>query len=483
MKQEKRLFSAFLAPFQTENGIDNRLILIFALINSLVFINAFLHDPRIGYDMGEYLKYIQALSKFHLVTPLDSYEFFSPPLPFTFPALVVAITGLNPLQAAKIAQLFNVILSIGLTWYLVKACQLLGSHSTLRIGTLAFLGILPVYYKTFAFVRGEPFVAFFTVVILYYTLLITIKKQFTATNNLILGGAMGLCALSRQWGILIFPIVFLHFIIQWIRLPKWRQAAAKTILTSVVLIAAVSGWFYISLKIKFNSFAAFNRHPAGHFSFKNQPADFYFGLSPKLLFSNPVRPNFSNQFLPIFYSEIWGDYWGYYTVYGRDTRTSEYIDGYGLSQILSNSTSPSWLETNYNTIGAYLGRVNLVSIFPTMLAIISLIYAAIAILKNSADSLIAPHREIYALLLLAIGAIFVGYFWFLIMYSNIGKGDTIKATYVLQIFPILALMAGTFIENVRRRSRLFYRLILAGLLLSFVHNISAMITHFSLLRL
>ncbi len=453
----------------------------FMVINGLVFVNACLHEPSIGYDARQHLGYIQALSKLRLVTPQDSDEFFSPPLPYAIPALLMALTGMELFWAAKLAQYLNVLLSIGLTMYLIKACQLLGSQSSLKLGALVFLGILPAYYKTFAFVRGEPYVVFFSVIILYYTLLVSTRKQFTAANITILGVSMGLCALSRQWGILLLPSVFLLFALQWIRLPRWRHAIAKTLCLCLALTAIISGWFYVSLYSRFDSIAAFNREPATQFSLSNQPREFYVGLNPRLLFTRPIRPSFPNQFLPILFSDVWGDYWGYFAVYGRDTRTLKFVDGPALSKILSEGSRPDWLETNYETMGAYLGRVNLVSTFPTAIALISLVVGAMGIVQRQGDNaLISPGRDTYAFLLLAIGTIMVGYFWFLIMYPSIGKGDTIKATFVLHAFPFIAIMVGIFLEHAKKRSRFLYRLILGGLGFSFIHNIPVMLTHYSL---
>lgn len=481
MKQEKKVFNALVEPFRSRRGIDIGLVIVFLLINGLVFVNACLHDPRIGYDAVGHLRYIQTLSKLQLVTPQDSHEFFSPPLPYAIPSLFMTFTGMKLFWAAKLAQFMNVFLSIGLTFYLIKACDLLDSQSSLKLGALLFLGILPVYYKTFAFIRGEPYVVFFTVIILYYTLLMYIRKQFTAANNTILGVSMGLCALSRQWGILLFPSVFLLFGFQWIRLPRLRYSITKTFCLCLAFIIVISGWFYISLHSRYGSLTAFNKKPAAQFSFSNQPLEFYVGVSSELLFSKPVRPSFPNQFLPIFYSEVWGDYWGYFTVYGRDIRTSKFLSGSSVNRIFSKGSCPFWLDTNYETIGAYLGRVNLVSIFPSVLALISLVMVVMGIVQSRSDNtLITGRREIYTFLLVAIGTTIVGYFWFLLMYPDIGEGDTIKATYVLQVFPFMAIMVGIFLRRVEERSPFLYRLILGGLCFSLIHNIFAMLTHYSL---
>ena len=79
-----------------------------------------------------------------------------------------------------------------------------------------------MYYKTFSFVRGEPYVAFFAMLTLYYLLVLFIRKRFTSANAALLGIAMGLCALSRQWGLLLFPAVFLFMGWQWRYYRRWR---------------------------------------------------------------------------------------------------------------------------------------------------------------------------------------------------------------------------------------------------------------------
>ncbi|MFN2230436.1 MAG: hypothetical protein ACK2VA_11755 [Anaerolineae bacterium] len=477
-KREKPL-AAWIAPFRSGNGWDVKLILAFLLVNGLVLVNAYLHDPHIGYDTRQHLRYVQALSEGRLATPQDSDEFFSPPLPYALPALLMAATGMDLTSAAQAAQYVNVLLSIGLTLYLIAACHLLSASSALKLGALAALGILPVYYKTFAFVRGEPYVVFFSAAVLYYALLVSVRKQFTLANAALLGLAMGGCALSRQWGILLLPAVFLFFALQWIRLPRWRPAIARTFGLCLVLVAATSSWFYVSLYARFDSMAAFNRDPAARFSLANQPLEFYVGLDLPALFTKPVRPSFPNQLPSILYADVWGDYWGYFSVYGRDTRSGTFLDGPALYRVLSQDGHPDWLETNYEAQGAYLGRVNLVALFPTAIALLSLVAGAAAMLRARAPGAPdAPPRSAYAFLLLAIGTVVTGYLWFLIMYPSPGKGDTIKASFVLHAFPYVALLVGLLLARVRNRSRALYGLILGGLGLTFIHNVPAMLTHY-----
>lgn len=483
MSSLKKMTVRLKQPFQREDRLEIKILLVFLVINLIVLVNALLHDPLIGYDALQHLDYLETLSHFRLVTPEDSAEFFSPPVPYALPALLMSLTGMKIFWAAKAAQMLNFVLSLGVTYFVIKIGQLLQPGTSLKFSALVFVGILPVYYKTFSQVRGEPYVVFFAILILYYTLVIILKKQYTLRNALLLGLAMGLSALSRQWGIFLFPGVFLVFAAEWIRFPRLRIKAARTMLILLTLILVVSGWFYATLQVRYGSIRAFNRSGRETFSLKNQSREFYLGLNLREFVSQPVRPNLPNLFFPLFYSEIWGDYWGYFTLYGVDTRGPEYINGYYIQQNLEEENPPAWFETNYEQIQGYLGRVNLVSLFPSALALLSLAAAAFDLLpRGERFWKISLRQEVNVFLLLSIGFTMVGYMWFLIMYPNRGKGDTIKAAYALQIFPYLAFLVGDLLQKVERKSHLVYWLIMAGLGLVFLHNLPASFTHYHFLR-
>ena len=106
---------------------------------------------------------------------------------------------------------------------------------------------------------------------------------------------------------------------------------------------------------------------------------------------------------------MWGDYWGYFTF------TSNYLDQ-GRNQAL---------------IGDYLARVNIVSILPTFLLIAGLIKS----MKNTKNKVFSKWLN-YSILFS-----FLGYMWFLVSYPEIPSGDTIKSSYIIQMFHLLSLTA------------------------------------------
>ena len=472
------ILNGFLNPFRSAGRVNRVLLGTFTLINGLVLINACLHDPRVGYDAGNHLKYVQTLATFRLPAFSDSREFFSPPLPYVFPAMLVAIGSVELWWAAKLAQLLNVALSVGLTFYLVKTCDLVGPGKLhLKIVSLGLLGLLPVYYRTFAYVRGEPFVAFFAVFAVYQLLTVFLKDQENWARIATIGLAMGLMGLSRQWAFTLFPAILLFAGL----LAKFGRRVGLFLRLAVVSLSislAVAGWFYLHLLVDYGTAAAFNKEPSPRFSFTNQPADFYFGLGWPQLFQWPIRSSFPNQFVPIFYSEIWGDYWGYFAVYGKDTRTGDFIPATHLEAIASEDPPPEWLETNRRPMGAYLGRVNLVSLFPTAIALGGLGLGVAQLVGFVRRRSVAGEAIAISFFALLIVTSLAGYFWFLVMYPSIGKGDTIKATYQLHIFPFVAILAGELLERLRQKSAGGYTAIIGGLAIVFVHNLPAMITHF-----
>ncbi len=487
-------FTSFLAPllvpFQTGHNLNKRLLLLFIFVNGLVLLNALLHAPDANYDGNEHARYIETLAeKGHLPEPKDSKEYFSPPLPYLLPAWLLHADATSLWGAIKMGQFLNVLISLGVTFTLLKICRLLSpGDEDLKLYALGMLGLLPVYYKTFALVRGEPFLAFFAILAVYLTLSLLLReldpRRPPSPNRrrnfqmLGLGVCLGLVALSRQWGFFLFPalavfVVLLKLKTSW---PQWKVMVG-VVIGSFVIAFAVGGWFYLSLLGRYGTVTAFNRLPTAHFSLSNQPLEFYTGLGLPDLFTDPVRPAFANQFIPIFYAELWGDYWGYFTVAGRDTRTNELLVGSFQQPRWQQNPPPEWFVTNKFEIAPYLGRVNFVSLLPTGIMILGMglgFLHLIRFLRQPPDPTLAGNTLLTLILLATIA----GYFWFLVRYPYPGKGDTIKASFMLHLYPFIAILAGQVLQKIKSVSPLAGRLTLLLLFAVFLHNLPAMVTHY-----
>lgn len=462
--------------FHYQGKVDFLLLAIFVLVNGLVLINSILHNPEMGYDADDHLAYMQVLP-YRLPYEDDTREFFSPPLPYFLPSLVdKACIALNHGKSeaylfetcrkagGKAGQLINFGLSVGLTLLLLQVCELLRPGSrTFKLTALSLVGVMTVYYKTFSQLRGEPYVAFFTFWTLYLVAKILRERQGIAwQRGLLLGLSLGLLALSRQWGFMVFPAVGGLALLVWLRERGQGWPLLRAVLVSFVAAAMVCGWWYLNLLTDYDTLFAFNQDSPG-FHFSNQPYGFYrhTELDDMDLFKTPTRRSFDNELIPIFYSEMWGDYWGYF-IFIRD---KSYLGVLGLA--------------NQEQVNPYLGRVNAVSVYPSLILMAGLGIGLFSLFKlwwaQGADR----ERALYdTFLLMIVGSTYLIYMFFLISFPDLAQGATIKATYVLHGLLVLPILGAEAIERLKLFRPLAYHLAMVLLGLVFLHNLPALITRY-----
>ena len=313
------------------------------------------------------------LAEGRLPDPRDTREFFSPPLPYLLPALLIA-AGTGGETALKVAQWTNVPVSLGLSVTLLLLCrELRPGNRTLGRLCLFLLGTLPVYHRSFSFFRAEPLLALLSALALLLAL-----RLFTAGEDepwraraTALGAVFGLMLLTRQQAVFVIGAASLLALLRALvdRPARRRHLAALALALGVG--AALGGWFYASLAARFGTPLAFNKKRAP-LSLANRPGFFYYGTGDGRLFSDPVRPSFKGQFFPVLYADTWGDYYGYFLLYAWDERKNRYIPPWEWETTLAEKRDRAWLVTNRFSRASWLGRVNLVSLLPSGLFLVGL---------------------------------------------------------------------------------------------------------------
>ena len=446
---ERESFSKFLFIF-----------LIFSTFFILIY-NYFHYTPMLGYDAPAHFSYIDHFSKylprdFKLPTELDSREFFSPPIPYIFPASLQVLCR-NIIEStdflsdckpfySKYTMFFQYILYILTIFINLKTLSLIFSTRS-KVFTSYFLliSMLTVSYRTFSMIRGEPYIVFFMSLLLLN--LVKIGKKdfiFRISDVIYFGVTIGCLALSRQWAFLLFPAFFLLF---FTNDTKDIYSYRKFIIFSFFVGFLISSWFYIGLYIQYSSFTAFNLESLG-FSFKNKPQFFYIPESIHFieLFKNPTRPYLSNQFITSLYADTWGDYWGYFSF------TSQYLD----------------VGRNQLNIGSYFGKVNLLSLFTTSV----IVYFYLKAKKQG-----KLNRIIISYINFSLIITIIGYLWFVISYPE-PAGDTVKASYILQFFYLVIFLASIGLEQLKKENIFIYNLIIFSLLIIYLYNFQSYLSHF-----
>jgi hypothetical protein len=464
------------APFLHDGRLHRGLLALFLAVNLLVAANALLHHPEIGYDANDHLLYMQVLPQ-RLPTDDDTREFFSPPLPYIVPALAdeaCLLVEHGPEAAAecrylggKTGQLINVLLALGATFLVLDIAELWRPGDVrFKLLTLFVLGALPVFYKTFSQFWGQPYVAFFsTLAIWQFLAALRSPNEISWRSGARLGISFGLLALSRQWGFLVIASIGGFAALLWL-VSKERRAAVR-VFKMVTAAAAVSflvgSWFYFHLYATEGRFTAFNRNTPG-FSLANKEASFYraTGLKEWRLFRSPVYGSFNDMFIPIFYSDIWGDYWGFYTLPNLTEEVLAIWD---------------WDGSDYGGARSYLGRVNAVSLPLALLLGVGSLFGLGRFIQFLRRRSLEAETLFPSFVFFLAAVSMLGYLWFIISYPS-SNGDTIKATYMIHIFIMLAFLAAETLEALRSKSpRLFYAaLLICGAVV--VHNLPAMLTRY-----
>ncbi|MBI4369654.1 MAG: hypothetical protein HY547_05430 [Elusimicrobia bacterium] len=454
----------------------------FVAINLLVLANVILHDPSIAYDAIQHLSYINVLAQGRLPEPSETAQFFAPPMPYALPALLQYLHIAPFLWIIKIAQIFNFLLSLGITWLLWRLCERLRpGNFRLKTTALLILAMMAAHHRSMVMVRGEPWLAFFTLLSMNQAVGILNQKSPKLKNTLTLAASLAGLALSRQWGILVWPAIAATIFFNSPSLPreadKMRgsllKPEIKAIIGAFAIALSVSGWFYARLYFKFGSATAFNRVQETSWKLSNQPKEFYVGRDWNKLFTDPIRPSLANQFPLIFYSDLWGDYWGYFSVYGWDKNLDRYIPGIMLESRLRNGATPE-IVTNRYQMAQKLGHANIAGIIPSLLIFAGFIGAVIETIKNR--YLFASREQTLVLALLILAFSMAGYLWFLIGHPDPKKGDTIKAGYMLQILPLLAILGADALEKIKSHSKRPARILLLVLGVAAIHNTPLLLT-------
>ena len=424
----------------------------------ILIYNVFHFSPILGYDAEAHFNYVDYLSRYlpyelRLPSSNETREFFNPPLGYLIPSIAQVfcrntitssdfLLDCQPIygKATQIFQSFMYVFTILINLYTLKLFN--KSKNIFNISYLILVSLLAVNYRTISMIRGEPYILFF----LSLFILIIYKADnsnydYNIKLILLAGIVIGSIALSRQWGFLLFiPLIVLlisknskqNYLIFW--------------LTSSFIGALLSSWFYVGLYRKYGSFTAFNLESKG-LSFSNQNLSFYIPNLSQLeyLFTEPIRPNLNNQFISILYSDLWGDYWGYFTF------TSRYLND-GRNQL---------------NIGDYLARVNTVSIISTFI----IIYFCYLTYKKYKSNFIIQYVN------LAWIISFLGYLMFTISYPD-STGDTIKSTYIIQAFHLMVFMASIYLYDLKKLNKKMYNGILIILIAIYIHNFQSYLSHF-----
>ena len=291
---------------------------------------------------------------------VDTYEYFSPPIAYLFPALsIVLCRNLITSEDYKtdcldfydnLGQVFLLFLFI---IYLISlffiSKKLFKNYMKFFIPLLVLTLSLSVNYQMFSSFRGETYIMFFSSLVFLLLLSMAQSSKINYLQYLYLGILLGLMLLSRQWAVFFLPTIFIFWLTNQTSQENKRKMFFGFFASGLIGLVIASP-FYLSLQDKENSIAAWNGD-SYEININKYPISFYTRLGfSEGYFTNPTIANpqydefiHGESIIPTFLSTIWGDPNGYFSY-----------------------THLRYLERN-ETFEKYLGVVNFIGLSYIML--------------------------------------------------------------------------------------------------------------------
>jgi hypothetical protein len=395
-------------------------LLLLAVVAAIATANAFTFPGDLGYDALAHRTYADLLIHHgHIPSPEESQEFHTPPGFYAVAGTVeAAAQSLGAAHPWQIARGLNVVWVLGTAVLtLLVARELFPRDRLLQLAALAFAGLVPVVLKLAAMFHPETLSLFVSTLALYLAVRMLARRRLDWRSAALLGAVLGAAQLVRGFNLWLVPIVLAGFAAAALRgyvAPRRAGAAAAVVIAATAIVA---GPWYVRQTVEYSNPIAFNRPAPNVPLWRRRPASFYLGLGLPQSIRNPTRPHFVNRLIPTLYSDLWGDYFGYFA---WTTAAS------GTTPVPLDPTTQKELEAQ-----------NVLGFVPTLLAIAGVL----ALLWESVRKR-TPFRDpgVLTVALLPIAGL-LGFLVFTVSYPS-GDGDVIKAAYALTTVPGWAIGFG-----------------------------------------
>lgn len=364
--------------------------------------NAAHYPPGRGYDAAAHMSYADGLIP-HLRLPHGTGEFHVPPGFYAVAGTADWLgrqLGLG--EPHRVLQAVNVVLLIaGLVAVWSTGRLLWPTRPHVATAATAFLAFLPGMVRVTAMFHPEllDFVLSTCAAYIAARLLGGPRAMSWAVG---LGAALGAGQLVRAFT--LWTAAAVAVALAYAR--RWRELA------TVLLVAAVipAPW-YVHQAVTYGNVFAFNRPAPSTPLLDRRPASFYIGLGVPDVVTAPFRGHFVNQAVPTAYSELWGDYFGFWR----------------------------W-DGTHMTPGARhaLSRQAVIGLLPTILAVLG---AGLLLLEARRDM-----RKLPVALLAPVALL--GFVYFTVANPS-PDGDVIKGTYMLTAAGGWAMGFGALVDRLR----------------------------------
>lgn len=397
---------------------------VLVLLAGVLVWNAFQYPWRKGYDATAGAHYAEVLGDHHRLPHRDETDVWhNPPLFYAVAGAVYRTARhsgvVQPGRAVQIVSVLSVLGVVALTFLLAR--ELFPSSRWIPVLALLLAAMTPVLVRAGALFHPEPMAALLTTAGLYVVVRAMTRDRLGLPAGIAAGLLLGLANLTRTWALAALAAALIGLGLRWFWL---REREAVQMLAGVAAASAVLVVPWLVVKTEtYGSPFAYSRPVAEQWRQHGRPASFWLDFAPRDVVDRPYQPWFRNRLFPTVYADWWGDYWRVWRM-------------------------PASLREQPDVLPARYGnRLRWQSL--AGLAVTAATIAGLAALGVRA----ARRRDAATLTLLASVALlafsFVG---FLARYPK-QDGDNIKALYLLNATPVLAIAAAFALAWLARLGR------------------------------
>lgn len=406
--------------------------IVVALAVVLVW-NVFHYPWQNGYDAVSAAEYSEALGTHHrLPRETETDVWHNPPLWFAIAggtyhvgeALDLPDAGI-PVQLLSVLFVLGTVVLVGLL-----ARELAPDRPALVPLAIGAAATTPVLVRAGVLFHPEPLAAFLTTAALYAFVRAVARGQTTLIAGASVGVLIGLANLTRTWAFAALGALVLGAIVVW-----WRDRGAARAFALALCVSAgaiVVPWLTVKAATYGSPFAYSKPNPE-QWRQHGRPTEFWVSLDLHALSHTPYQPAFRNHLWPTVFADWYGDYWRVYEMPLELRNEPEVLP----SRFGDPLVRQMW-------VGAVLSAF-------TLVGLVALVVRA------------WRRRDLALGTVLLSGATLLALYVVFLVQNPKQDGDNMKALYLLNLAPVVALALAWGVAAVASRGR-FWRLATAVVL-------------------
>ncbi len=382
--------------------------------------NAFSYPSIGGYDAQEYITYARDLVERGELPPDGVGAYYTPPGYMALAGLAGKLgRALDLHDPDHLGQFVNALAVLGTgVIVLLLARTLWPSRPVVWLAAVGFFSFFPTVLKTGAMFHPEPLAMLVTAGALLVLAQMVRRRAYSWKLAVPLGVLLGLGQLVRAWSLWMVAVVAIVLCVIALTDRSVRRSALLALAVAITAAVVVPAPWYAHQASRYSN-PVFDRPQEDRFVLARRPLEFYVDARFPDIVISPWAGRFNDRFIPVFYAESWGDYFGIWSWGpGRGDRS--------------------------DAIDSALARQSALGLIPTTLALaglFALLGLSVRRPREDAGRLIAALPPVAAL---------ASVLYLAVAYPT-SDGDTIKGTYALAAVPAFALCFGFAVDWLVRR--------------------------------